>query len=252
VRPALIALLGERIDSLDIRRLFRGRRAHPMPREIKQTFWYRSTTWIIRHAVPAGLAVFALLVALRAPLLGVRNSTPDDRVLPVSAARAPRRRRQHISDGRQLCTAILRHLANTVGPATCRRPAHRSTRSAGGGRSNRARYRYRGHQATAHRADPDRGDPDSLSRVRECWVSSEQNRADNDESVVLGLAYTGHVDRLHHTDGPDARIAGLGFRPEPAAARTPSARPPAWATLRSRRNVRRSAYMAATVRVVPA
>jgi putative drug exporter of the RND superfamily len=85
VTPALIALLGERIDPLDIRRLFRRRRADSTPREIEQTFWYRSTKWIIRHAMPAGLAVFALLVALGAPLLDVRNSTPDDRVLPASA-----------------------------------------------------------------------------------------------------------------------------------------------------------------------
>jgi hypothetical protein len=30
-----------------------------------------------------------------------------------------------------------------------------------------------------------------ISRIREYWVSSEQNRADNDESIALGQAYTG-------------------------------------------------------------
>jgi putative drug exporter of the RND superfamily len=84
--PALIALLGDRIDSLDVRRLFRHRRAGPTPQHVEQTFWYRSTKWVIRHAVPAGLAVFTLLVVLGAPLLGVRNSTTHDRVLPTSAS----------------------------------------------------------------------------------------------------------------------------------------------------------------------
>jgi RND superfamily putative drug exporter len=81
--PALIVLLGERIDSFDIRRLFRRRRADPTPREVEQTFWYRSARWVLRHAIPTGLTGTALLVVLGAPLLGVRHGIPDDRVLPA-------------------------------------------------------------------------------------------------------------------------------------------------------------------------
>lgn len=85
VTPALIALLGERIDSLDVRRLFRRRAAEPTPGEIEQTLGYRRTRWVMRHAIPTGLAGTALLALLGMPLLGVRSGVPDDRVLPTSA-----------------------------------------------------------------------------------------------------------------------------------------------------------------------
>jgi putative drug exporter of the RND superfamily len=85
VAPALIALLGERLNAYDVRRLFhRARRLSP-PRQAEQTFWYRSTKTVIRHAVPAGLAVTALLLFLGVPFFGVHSGAPDDRVLPRSA-----------------------------------------------------------------------------------------------------------------------------------------------------------------------
>ncbi len=40
----------------------------------------------MRHAVPAGLAVVALLILLGAPFLGVKWGFPDDRVLPKTAS----------------------------------------------------------------------------------------------------------------------------------------------------------------------
>ena len=50
ITPAAIMVLGDRLDSLDVRRLIRHvlRRPEPLPRPIEQQFWYRSTT--IRHA----------------------------------------------------------------------------------------------------------------------------------------------------------------------------------------------------------
>ncbi|OBI08373.1 MMPL family transporter [Mycobacterium scrofulaceum] len=85
VTPALIVLLGDRLDSLDLRRLFRrSRNIKPYPQP-EQTFWYRSTKWVIRHAVPTGLAVTVLLLVLGTPFLGVRSGVPDDRVLPRAA-----------------------------------------------------------------------------------------------------------------------------------------------------------------------
>ncbi|MBO0880817.1 MAG: MMPL family transporter [Mycobacterium sp.] len=85
VTPAMIALLGDRLDSYDVRRLFHRMRRLPTRRPIEQTFWYRSTKMVIRHAVPAGLAVTALLLILGVPFLGVNSGAPDDRVLPGSA-----------------------------------------------------------------------------------------------------------------------------------------------------------------------
>jgi RND superfamily putative drug exporter len=87
VAPAAIMLLGDRVDALNIRHLVRrllGRR-EPAHRPIEQAFWYRTTKLVMRHAIPVGLAIDALLVVLGAPFLGVRWGYPDDRVLPASS-----------------------------------------------------------------------------------------------------------------------------------------------------------------------
>ncbi|MDX1892571.1 MMPL family transporter [Mycolicibacterium sp. 050158] len=88
VTPAAIWLLGDRLDGLDVRRLLRRltHRHEPQPRPVEQTFWYRSTKAVMRHALPVGLAVVVLLLALGAPFLGVKWGFPDDRVLPTSAS----------------------------------------------------------------------------------------------------------------------------------------------------------------------
>jgi RND superfamily putative drug exporter len=86
VAPAAIALLGDRLDSLDARRLARWvfRRPDPVRKPIEQNFWYRSTKLVMRRAVPIGLAIVTLLLVLGAPFLGIRWGFPDDRVLPQS------------------------------------------------------------------------------------------------------------------------------------------------------------------------
>ncbi|HET6733364.1 MMPL family transporter [Mycobacterium sp.] len=86
VTPAAIVLLGNRLDSLDVRRLARRvlNRPDPVYRPVEQQFWYRSTKFVMARAVPIGLAVIALLLVLGAPFLGVRWGLPDDRVLPTS------------------------------------------------------------------------------------------------------------------------------------------------------------------------
>ena len=88
ITPAAIMVLGDRLDALDVRlalrRLFR--RPTPTPLAVEQQFWYRSTKFVMRHAVPIGLAVVVLLGVLGAPFFGVRPGFPDDRVLPKSAS----------------------------------------------------------------------------------------------------------------------------------------------------------------------
>ena len=88
VTPAAIVVMGDRLDSLNVRRLARRllRRPEPVPRPIEQEFWYRSTKVVVRRAAPIGLAVIALLLLLGTPFLGVRWGLPDDRVLPKSAS----------------------------------------------------------------------------------------------------------------------------------------------------------------------
>jgi putative drug exporter of the RND superfamily len=88
VTPAAIVLLGSRLDSLDVRRLGRRlrRRAEPARRPLEQTFFYRSTKFVMRRAIAIGLAIIALLLILGAPFLGIKWGFPDDRVLPDSAS----------------------------------------------------------------------------------------------------------------------------------------------------------------------
>jgi putative drug exporter of the RND superfamily len=87
VAPAAIVLLGDRLDAWDVRGPLRRllRRAEPGPRSVEQNFWYRSTKFVIRHWLPVGFAVTALLLVLGAPFLGIKWGFPDDRVLPESA-----------------------------------------------------------------------------------------------------------------------------------------------------------------------
>ena len=88
VTPAAIVLLGDRLDSWDVRRLGRRvlRRPEPVRRPVEQMFFYRSTKFVMRHAIAVGLAVTAVLLILGAPFLGIKWGLPDDRVLPDSAS----------------------------------------------------------------------------------------------------------------------------------------------------------------------
>jgi len=87
VAPAVIVLLGNRIDSLNVRQLCRRlfRLPRPSSRPPAQNFWYRTTKFAMRQAIPIGLAIMLLLLVLGAPFLHVRWGNPDERVLPVSA-----------------------------------------------------------------------------------------------------------------------------------------------------------------------
>ena len=88
VTPAALVLLGDRLDSFNVRRLVRRLlgRPEPAPQPFQQQFWYRWTKFVIRRAVPVGLAGVAFLVFLGLPFLSVKWGFPDDRVLPTSAS----------------------------------------------------------------------------------------------------------------------------------------------------------------------
>ncbi len=88
VTPAVIALLGDRLDSFDVRKLGRRLlgRPEPVKMPVEQSFWYRSTKFVMRHSIPVGAAIIALLLLLGSPFLGAKWGFPDDRVLPQSAS----------------------------------------------------------------------------------------------------------------------------------------------------------------------
>ncbi|HEY7094417.1 MAG TPA: MMPL family transporter [Ktedonobacterales bacterium] len=80
--PALLAILGRRVNSLSVQSLFR-RSAARQNRET-QGAWYRLSQFVMRWPVPVAVAGLAILVTLGAPFLHASFSTPDVRVLPAS------------------------------------------------------------------------------------------------------------------------------------------------------------------------
>ncbi|BBY09131.1 MMPL family transporter [Mycobacterium noviomagense] len=93
VTPALIVALGPRLDALNVRPIaarllpgLRRNRDHAHKPVNSMYFWYRLTKSVLRHAVPVGLSVVALLLLLGVPFLGVKWGFPDERVLPRSAS----------------------------------------------------------------------------------------------------------------------------------------------------------------------
>jgi RND superfamily putative drug exporter len=78
--PALLAILGRRVNSLSLQRLFR--RSARSNRET-QGAWYRLSQFVMRWPVLVAVAGLAVLVTLGAPFLHASFSTPDVRVLPA-------------------------------------------------------------------------------------------------------------------------------------------------------------------------
>ncbi|MEU2057881.1 MMPL family transporter [Streptomyces bungoensis] len=92
--PAALVLLGHRVNSLDLRRLFRRDRRDS--RE-QGAAWARTAGLVMRRAPLFALGTTALLVILGLPFLGVKFGTADDRQLPSGAESHVVQ--QHIRDG---------------------------------------------------------------------------------------------------------------------------------------------------------
>jgi RND superfamily putative drug exporter len=76
--PALLAVLGPRVNSL---RLLRRD-----PKPVGEGVWHRIATVVMRRPVPIALGVTAFLILLGLPFLRIQFGLPDDRVLPTSAS----------------------------------------------------------------------------------------------------------------------------------------------------------------------
>ena len=77
VLPALLAVLGHRVDRLV---LWRHKDA-----EIGSGVWHRMAMFVMRRPWSIALGVVAILVVLGLPFTGIRLGLPDDRVLPKDA-----------------------------------------------------------------------------------------------------------------------------------------------------------------------
>ncbi|MFF5037972.1 MMPL family transporter [Nocardia salmonicida] len=88
ILPACLILLGERVNSLDLRVWLRRRMGRvagdPVPPEHSR--WYRVVTAVMKRAAPVAIVVTAILLLLGAPFLGARFGYPDDRTLPAQAS----------------------------------------------------------------------------------------------------------------------------------------------------------------------
>ena len=76
--PALLTVLGTRVDAVRIGRRRAERAEH-------EGAWHRIATLVMRRPVPVATVVVIFLVLLGAPFLRVEFGIPDDRVLPTSA-----------------------------------------------------------------------------------------------------------------------------------------------------------------------
>ncbi|MCB1000241.1 MAG: MMPL family transporter [Acidimicrobiales bacterium] len=76
--PALLAVLGHRVNALPVGRRRDDRADH-------EGMWHRIATFVMRRPIPIAATVVAVLLLLGAPFLRVSFGTPDDRVLPTSA-----------------------------------------------------------------------------------------------------------------------------------------------------------------------
>ncbi|MEV0734503.1 MMPL family transporter [Streptomyces sp. NPDC050549] len=96
--PAALLLLGHRVNSLDLRRMFRrGRPPRTSGSGEEGTAWARLATLVMCRAPFFALATTAVLVLLGLPFLGVKFGTADDRQLPSGAEAHVVQ--QHIRDG---------------------------------------------------------------------------------------------------------------------------------------------------------
>lgn len=83
VLPAILALVGTRINALDLRVLTRRLlRRPPRPADRRDDgLWYRLAMRVMKRPTAFGLAVVALLLLLGSPFLRAEFGYPDDRVL---------------------------------------------------------------------------------------------------------------------------------------------------------------------------
>ena len=76
--PALLAILGTRIEKLRVRKV--------STKPEGTGFWHRIAVGVMKRPIPVATIVVAFLLFLGAPYLGVEFGLPDDRVLPSEAS----------------------------------------------------------------------------------------------------------------------------------------------------------------------
>ncbi|WP_067852133.1 MMPL family transporter [Nocardia shimofusensis] len=89
VLPAMLVLLGDRVNAWDLRagvRRLLGR-PEPVPVPADRSFWYRWVIAVMRRAIPVALLTTVLLLLVGSPFLGAQFGYPDDRALSDAPSR---------------------------------------------------------------------------------------------------------------------------------------------------------------------
>lgn len=110
VLPALLALLGKRVDSLSVIR-------RKVPPSADSLFWRRFAEVVTHRPLLYALPVVVLLLGLGIPFLNVQFATPDERALPTdSSARlvAESLQRDFTLDPSQAITLVTRNDATVL------------------------------------------------------------------------------------------------------------------------------------------
>jgi len=84
VLPAVLTLLGTRVNSLAPR--FLQRRAEADARAEESGFWYRLSRFVMRRPAPIATLSALFLIVLGLPFFGIKFNTVDPRVLPEDAS----------------------------------------------------------------------------------------------------------------------------------------------------------------------
>jgi RND superfamily putative drug exporter len=84
VLPAVLTLLGTRVNALSPR--FLRRRAEAETRPDEKGFWYRLSHFIMRRPIPVATFSALLLIVMGLPFFGIKFDTVDPTVLPKSAS----------------------------------------------------------------------------------------------------------------------------------------------------------------------
>lgn len=89
VLPAMLMLLGDRVDAWDLRAGVRRVLGRPEPADVPadRSFWYRWVVAVMRRAIPIALLTTILLLLVGSPFLGARFGYPDDRALSAAPSR---------------------------------------------------------------------------------------------------------------------------------------------------------------------
>lgn len=83
VLPALLAVLGRRVNALSFRKLFH-QSSKAVPRQ--NGFWYGLAKTVMRLSIPVSIVLIALVLLLGTPFLHASFSAPDERSLPARAS----------------------------------------------------------------------------------------------------------------------------------------------------------------------